>query len=170
MFSRSTVLALAAVAVAVSPAYARLKGKDCEVCIKVLETIQKDGLDVTDSSAVETKLRAFCAETKNGKEERFCYYVGGAETSATGMLGMITKPLKNYLPSEKICEKMKKQDSQICELIYDIPIDLKTLNLEKTRVKVLRKILNDQFQDQCKGCLEKADYIKRIRELAKDEL
>lgn len=24
-----------------------------------------------------------------------CYYVGGAETSATGMLGMITKPLKN---------------------------------------------------------------------------
>ena len=44
---------------------------------------------------------------------------------------------------------MKKQDSQICELIYDIPIDLKTLNLEKTRVKVLRKILNDQFQDQC---------------------
>ena len=44
---------------------------------------------------------------------------------------------------------MKKKDSQICELIYDIPIDLKTLNLEKTRVKVLRKILNDQFNDQC---------------------
>ena len=52
-----------------------------------------------------------------------------------------------------------------------MPIDLKTIKLEKQRVKTLRKILNDQFGDSCKGCVEKADFVKRIRELApKDEL
>ena len=75
------------------------------------------------------------------------------------------------MPAEKTCEKIKKKDGQVCELIYDVPIDLKTIKLEKQRVKVLRKILNDQFGDSCNGCIEKADFIKRIRELApKEEL
>ena len=34
------------------------------------------------------------------------------------MLGDITKPMSYHLPPEKICEKLKKKDSQICELQY----------------------------------------------------
>lgn len=49
-------------------------------------------------------------------------------------------------------------------------IDLSKIDLNKQRVKVLKKILNDQFNDGCKGCLEKEDYIKRINELHKTEL
>lgn len=54
----------------------------------------------------------------SGKEHRFCYYVGGLEDSATGILGEISKPLSWGLPSEKICEKLKKKDGQICQLRY----------------------------------------------------
>jgi len=71
---------------------------------------------------------------------------------------------------EKVCERLKKKDSQICELVYDVPIDLKTLNFKKARVKVLKKILNDQFNDPCKGCIEKDDYVRRIKALSKEEL
>lgn len=54
----------------------------------------------------------------SGKENRFCYYVGGLEDSATGILNEISKPLSWGMPSEKVCEKLKKKDSQICQLRY----------------------------------------------------
>lgn len=169
-----TFTILAVLAAASTVADARLKGKECEVCIKVIDKVgdlmKEDKVDNSDSKGIETTIRTFCKTAKN-KEERFCYFVGGAETSATGMLQAISKPMGRYLPSSKVCEGLKKKDAQICELVYDVPIDLKTIKLEKQRVKVLKKILNDQFDDKCAGCIEKADFIKRIRELApKDEL
>ena len=50
-----------------------------------------------------------------------CYYIGGTEDAATGMLSEVTKPMSYHLPPEKICEKLKKKDSQICELQYGKP-------------------------------------------------
>jgi mesencephalic astrocyte-derived neurotrophic factor len=47
-----------------------------------------------------------------------CYYVGGLAESATGILGEISKPLSWSLPADKICEKLKKKDAQICDLRY----------------------------------------------------
>lgn len=54
----------------------------------------------------------------SGKENRFCYYLGGLEESATGILGEMSKPLSWGMPVEKVCEKLKKKDAQICELRY----------------------------------------------------
>lgn len=34
------------------------------------------------------------------------------------MLKNIVKPLSYHMPADKICEKLKKQDAQICELQY----------------------------------------------------
>ena len=34
------------------------------------------------------------------------------------MINEVSKPLSNHIPVEKICEKLKKKDSQICELKY----------------------------------------------------
>lgn len=65
---------------------------------------------------------------------------------------------------DKICEKLKKKDSQICELKYDKQIDLSTVDLRKLRVKELRRILDD-WGEVCKGCVEKYDFIRRIHEL-----
>uniref|UniRef100_A0A6P7GFM6 Mesencephalic astrocyte-derived neurotrophic factor homolog n=1 Tax=Diabrotica virgifera virgifera TaxID=50390 RepID=A0A6P7GFM6_DIAVI len=94
----------------------------------------------------------------------FCYYLGGLEESATGILGEMSKPLSWSMPSDKICEKLKKKDAQICELRYDVEIDLKTVDLKKLKVRDLKKILNDWGED-CEGCIEKSEYLKRIEEL-----
>lgn len=44
--------------------------------------------------------------------------MGGLEESATGTLGDLSKPLSYSMPAEKICEKLKKKDAQICDIRY----------------------------------------------------
>lgn len=52
-------------------------------------------------------------------------------------------------------------------------IDLSTVDLKTLKVRDLKKILND-WDENCDGCLEKSDFIKRIEELkpkyTRDEL
>lgn len=43
-------------------------------------------------------------------------------------------------------------------------IDLSAVDLKKLKVRDLKKILND-WDENCEGCLEKTDYIRRIEEL-----
>lgn len=38
------------------------------------------------------------------------------------------------------------------------------VNFKKLKVKDLKKILSD-WEEQCKGCTEKSDFISRIKEL-----
>lgn len=85
-------------------------------------TVSKFGASLSeetrkDAKLIETEFRKFCKTAKN-KEERFCYYLGGLEDSATGILGELSRPLKNFLPADKICEKIKKKDAQICDLRF----------------------------------------------------
>ena len=121
---------------------------------------------------IEAEFKKFCADLKL-KENRFCYYLGGTEDAATGILGEMSKPLSWAMPSEKVCEKLKKKDKQVCELRYDKQIDLKNVDLKKLKVRDLKKILND-WDENCEGCIEKGDFIKRIEELkpkyVRDEL
>ncbi|KAK9876244.1 hypothetical protein WA026_012543 [Henosepilachna vigintioctopunctata] len=142
-----------------------LKQGECEVCVK---TLTKFASSLTDDHKKEPKLiedefRKFCKNLKN-KENRFCYYLGGLEESATGILGEISKPLSWSMPADKICEKLKKKDAQICELRYDAEIDLRTVDLKKLKVRDLKKIIND-WGESCEGCVEKSEFIKRIEEL-----
>lgn len=142
-----------------------LREGDCEVCIK---TIDKFGATLEDSvkshpKKIEQEFKNFCRNTKS-KENRFCYYLGGLEESATGILGELSKPMSWSMPSNKICEKLKKMDAQICDLRFDKEIDLNSVDLKKLKVRDLRKILND-WDETCDGCIEKTDFIKRIEEL-----
>jgi len=151
-----------------------LKEGECEVCVSVMKKFSEELDDDVrkDYKKIETSFRKFCKGSK-GKENRLCYYLGGVEESATGILGEISKPLSYNLPADKICEKLKKKDSQICELRYEKQIDFKTVDLKKLKVRDLKKILNDWDED-CDGCIEKSDFIKRIEELkpkyVRDEL
>ncbi|CAG0898441.1 unnamed protein product [Darwinula stevensoni] len=142
-----------------------LKADDCEVCFKVVDTFRASlsESDLKDRFKVDNKFRAWCEDSK-GKDHKFCYYMGGLEESATGILGELSKPLISSLPTDKICERLKKKDGQICDLRYEKQIDLKTVDLKKLKVRDLRKILSDWDED-CDGCVEKAEYIKRIEEL-----
>ncbi|CAH1783920.1 unnamed protein product [Owenia fusiformis] len=142
------------------------KAGDCEVCVKFLERFIEQLPDDKRKSIekIEDNFRKFCKNNARGKDERFCYYIGGSETSATGLLNSMSKPVSYYMPAEKICEKLNSKDSQICELKYDKTIDLSEVNFKKLKVKDLKKILSD-WNDQCKGCTEKSDFISRIEEL-----
>lgn len=78
----------------------------------------------------------------------------------------MSKPMKSFMPSTKICEKLRDADNQICDLKYDKQIDLTKVNLKKLKVKDLKKILSDWGEDNaCKGCAEKSDFIKKVEEL-----
>lgn len=135
------------------------------MCIKTLEKFANTLTDAQkkDPKLIEAEFKTFCKVQKN-KENRFCYYLGGLEESATGTLGEMSKPMSWSMPATKICEKLKKKDAQICELRYEKQIDLDAVDLKKLKVRDLKKILND-WNEECDGCLEKSDFIKRIEEL-----
>ena len=142
-----------------------LKKGECEVCISVIDrfrqTLTKE--QASDPKAIEKEFVKFCKPLKT-KENRFCYFLGGTADAATGILGEMSKPLSWSMPSDKICEKLKKKDRQVCELTYEKQIDFSTVDLKKLKVKDLKKILND-WDETCDGCLEKGDFIKKIEEV-----
>merc|ERR1711992_318178 len=142
-----------------------LKGDDCEVCISVLsrfmDTLSKD--EKSNKDAIEKQFKKYCKDLKL-KENRFCYFLGGTADAATGILGEMSKPMSWGMPSDKICEKLKKKDRQVCELAYEKQIDFSTVDFKKLKVKDLKKILSD-WDENCDGCLEKSDFIKRIEEV-----
>ncbi|XP_017492285.1 PREDICTED: mesencephalic astrocyte-derived neurotrophic factor homolog [Rhagoletis zephyria] len=139
-----------------------LREGQCEVCVGVLNKLaSKLGADEkSNPELIEQRFRELCLETKKA-ENRFCYYIGGLEESATKILGEMSKPLSWSMPADKICEKLMKKDPQICDLRYEKTIDLKTVDLKKLRVKDLKKILSD-WDEVCDGCIEKAEFINRI--------
>lgn len=141
--------------------------RECEVCIGAIEKFKKDQTDdvLSNADKCEKAFRKFCKKLpKGGKENRFCYFVGGTDDAATGILGNVIKPLTYHMPAEKICQKLKQMDSQICELRYDVKPDF--TKLKKMRVGELKKILSNWGEDNaCKGCAEKSDFVKKVREL-----
>ncbi|XP_073418635.1 mesencephalic astrocyte-derived neurotrophic factor [Dendrobates tinctorius] len=142
-----------------------LRPGECEVCVSFLsrfyESLKENDVNFTPNE-VEKELHKSCGAAK-GKENRFCYYIGATSDAATKITNEVSKPLSHHIPVEKICEKLKKKDGQICELKYDKQIDLSTVDLKKLRVKELKKILDD-WGETCKGCAEKSDYIRKINE------
>ncbi|XP_005992730.1 mesencephalic astrocyte-derived neurotrophic factor [Latimeria chalumnae] len=143
-----------------------LREGDCEVCMSFLgrfyESLKDKDVKFTPA-VLEKELVKTCKETK-GKENRMCYYLGATKDAATKMVREVSNPMSYHVPVEKICEKLKKKDSQICELKYDKKIDLSTVELKSLKVKELKKIL-EEWGESCRGCAEKSDYIKRINEL-----
>lgn len=156
-----------AVLLAVVPAItAVLREGECEVCVSFLGKFYqslKDNNVNFNNAAIETAIIKFCKDAKS-KENRFCYYIGATSDAATKIINEVSKPLSHHVPVEKICEKLKKKDSQICELKYDKQLDLSTVDLKKLKVKDLKKILED-WGESCKGCAEKSDFIRKITEL-----
>ncbi|CAG2164147.1 unnamed protein product [Oppiella nova] len=139
-----------------------LREGQCEVCVgvitKLVNRLESD--EKADHLKIEEKFKELCLETKKA-ENRFCYYIGGLEESATKILSEMSRPLSWGLPADKVCEKLMKKDSQICELRYEKTIDLKSVDLKKLRVRDLKKVLND-WDEVCDGCIEKSEFIARI--------
>ncbi|XP_076447415.1 mesencephalic astrocyte-derived neurotrophic factor homolog [Babylonia areolata] len=141
--------------------------RDCEVCISVLEKFinQTKKEDLNDPKKIEEKFEKFCKGLK-GRDHKICYYLGAVDNAPTRILGSMSKPLSYSMPPNKVCEKLKKADGEICSLRYEKQIDLANTNLKKLRVNELKKILAVWGEDNaCKGCMEKSDFIKEIERL-----
>lgn len=163
-----TALIIFAFAVIID-AKAKKDERDCEVCIGTINKFKTDLTDdvISSEKKLDKAFKKFCKKMpKGGKENRFCYFVGGTEDAATGILGNLIKPLSYHMPVEKICAKLKIMDTQICELKYDVKPDFSKLS--KMRVGELKKILSNWGEDMaCKGCAEKSDFVKKVKELLK---
>lgn len=142
-----------------------LKAEDCEVCVATIDEFAQTLTDdiKADPKQIEEAFKKYCLTAKS-KQQRLCYYLGGLETSATGILGEMSKPLSWSMPALKVCEKLKKKDAQVCDLRFEKQIDLSAVDLKKLKVRDLKKILND-WDEVCDGCIEKTDFIRRIEEL-----
>ncbi|CAF0877460.1 unnamed protein product [Adineta ricciae] len=144
-----------------------LDEQHCEVCIKTInkfaETLSAD--DKSSVEKIEKGFKSFCKKVKvDSKEHRLCYYVGALETSATYAIGDLSKPLAWGIPTEKICrERLFKTNPQICDLKYEKPIDINGIDLNKLKVKDLKKILTDWGETA--DFMEKSEYIRRINEV-----
>ncbi|XP_061076432.1 mesencephalic astrocyte-derived neurotrophic factor-like [Conger conger] len=143
-----------------------LNQAECEVCVSFLGRFYqslKDRNVEFSSAAIERELVKKCKDAK-GKENRLCYYLGATADAATKIINEVSKPLSSHVPVGKVCEKLKKKDTQICELKYDRQVDLNIADLKKLKVKDLKKIL-EEWGEVCKGCAEKSDFIRKINEL-----
>jgi len=139
----------------------------CEVCIKTITTFA-DTLtdsDKTKAEKIEQAFKIYCSKVKvDTKEHRLCYYIGALETSATYAIGDLSKPLSWGIPVEKICrERLSKTNPQICDLKYEKQIDVNAVDLNKLKVKDLKKILSDWGETA--DFIEKSEFIKRINEV-----
>ncbi|ETN79890.1 mesencephalic astrocyte-derived neurotrophic factor-like family protein [Necator americanus] len=145
--------------------YVLAQQKPCEVCVKVLTDAMAKVPDKDKSSpdSIAKVIREHCKDARN-KDHKFCFYIGALPESATSIMVDVSKPLSWSMPAEKVCEKLKSKDAQICELKYDKPLDWKNIDLKKMRVKELKNILNE-WGEVCKGCTEKSEFVKRIEEL-----
>lgn len=96
---------------------------------------------------------------------------------------LVSRPFSIGMPALKVCQKLRKNNPEICEVKYreycdsDLTlfhmhffvtapkIDLNTVNFKKMRVKQLKGILADEGIS-CDGCTEKEDYVKKVKKLA----
>ncbi|KAJ8381882.1 hypothetical protein SKAU_G00026600 [Synaphobranchus kaupii] len=144
------------------------KGSDCEVCVGFLERLYqrlKTSHEELTPVNVETGLQSACEEAE-GKEGRLCYYLGATRDAATKITGEVARPMSSHVPVGKICERLQKKDSQICELRYEKQtIDVSTAALFKLRVTELKNILNS-WGEVCRACIEKTDFVNLIQEMA----
>uniref|UniRef100_A0A8C4EAY8 Cerebral dopamine neurotrophic factor n=1 Tax=Dicentrarchus labrax TaxID=13489 RepID=A0A8C4EAY8_DICLA len=117
-------------------------------------------------SLVEEELIQACNNAQ-GKEARLCYYLGASSDAATRVIASVSRPLASHVPVEKICQRLSGRDTQICQLTYGKLKDLSSDGLKKLRVAELRNILAS-WGEECRGCLEKHEFVSLILEKATD--
>jgi len=138
--------------------------QECEVCESVINKLRENLKSDATPAEIETEFKRFCKKAE-GKDEKFCYYIGGLSTSATFIVPEMTKPMSWGMPAYKICvEKLLKKDSQVCDLRYEKPIDLDAVDIKKLKVRDLKKILRGWNVDSSQF-VEKREYIDKINEL-----
>jgi len=147
--------------------------KECELSISNLEAIAKivPKEKKNDKIAIESAINKHCTKSgagstwkaattlTNPKDVKMCYYFEPIKVA-------ISQPFSTGMPKAKVCQRLKKDNPEICEIKYPIKVEKKEgeeTDYSKLRVKQLKTIL-DQRGVRCSGCTEKSDYVKRCQE------
>ena len=90
-----------------------------------------------------------------------CYYIAPIKRE-------LSQPIKNGVPTEKICERLKKSSAEICSLRFataaPLPAAASIEDFSKLRVKDLKQIMAEKGV-KCPECLEKDDFVRKLEEL-----
>lgn len=114
--------------------------------------------------AIENMMQTYCDAAK-GKEKTMCFYMGVGDSeggSAGGVKRDISSSLGRGINAKRLCARLKKKDGQMCELKFEKKIDVKNTDLNKLRVKELRRICDDE-NISTKGLVEKSEFISKIQ-------
>jgi hypothetical protein len=147
--------------------------KECEVCIHNLESIDKmiPADKKSDKAAVEKAIGTHCTLSgfgsdwkpnpalTNPKDVKMCYIFEPIKKS-------ISQPFSTGMPKKKVCERLKKENPEICQIKYPVKVEKKDgekADYNKLKVKQLKAIL-DERGVKCIGCSEKADFVKKCEE------
>jgi hypothetical protein len=99
--------------------------KECEVCISNLNAIEKliPAEKRTDKAAIEKAIGQHCTQSGFGsdwkpnpslaspKDVKMCYIFEPIKKS-------ISTPFATKMPKKKVCERLKKDNPEICEVKY----------------------------------------------------
>mmetsp|Transcript_28783 Transcript_28783/g.39568 ORF Transcript_28783/g.39568 Transcript_28783/m.39568 type:complete len:184 (+) Transcript_28783:58-609(+) len=147
--------------------------KECEVCISNLEKIEMlvPANKRSDKAAIEKATGTHCTLSGFGsdwkpnpaltspKDVKMCYIFEPIKKS-------ISTPFATGMPKKKVCQRLKKENPEICEIKYPLKVEKKAgekINYTKMRVKELKTLL-DQRGVKCVGCSEKSDFVKKCEE------
>lgn len=149
-----------AVVLLLSVALAAKDPADCEVCIKALNDISAKLTPADlqkDLPSIEANIGKYCAKPPGEKEGKLCYYLDPIKRE-------ISQPLKNKVPVEKICERLKKKSAEICSLRFSTMAPVKAADVtdfNKLRIKDLKTLMAEKGIE-CKDCIEKADFVRKL--------
>lgn len=130
----------------------------------IRETMSKE--DSRKKPAIEKAIGEYCSrETLNSRQKKICYYIDPIKRD-------VAQPFSLGMGSLKTCQRITKMNPEICHVKMPLKTDkMETQDLSKLRVKQLKSILSDRGVE-CKGCVEKSEFIKKVEEtahLASDE-
>ncbi|KAM8867785.1 mesencephalic astrocyte-derived neurotrophic factor-like isoform 1-T1 [Synchiropus picturatus] len=99
---------------------AALAEGECEVCLtflrKFYESLKEDGVTFNIDDIKKALVKS-CSDA-TGKDERFCYYIGAMSFAPSPMINEVTRLISYSFPVEKVCERLKNWDAQLCVLKY----------------------------------------------------
>lgn len=152
-----SVFFLSVLVLLVSIAYAKKGAKkaedprECEVCISNLEAIDKlipsdkksDLGEIEKATGTHCTLSGFGSDWKpnpaltSPKDVKMCYIFEPIKKA-------ISTPFATGMPKKKVCQRLKKDNPEICEIKYPLKVEKKAgeeIDYSKMKVKELKTLL-----------------------------
>jgi hypothetical protein len=116
-----------------------------------------DKKDRRNKDKIEAALGEFCEMASGSREKKICYYIDPMKRD-------VAQPFSTGMPSLKMCKRLSEKNPEICTVKLPVKTEgLKQHDISKLRVKQLKQILA-QRGVECKGCVEKEEFIRRVQE------